>query len=231
MFCQNCGNKIEDGVRFCPACGHSSEAAPVAPTQPKGFNETTVIEVSKDTEQKTIHRYQCFGWKLQNNQEVNVTSISGGGSSYHGTGSSYVRSTTTTYVKLTFERNTGINNYAKLDELYKNFKNIQDEYRKAELALQAKDFDTRAAVITIVVCAAIGAAFGLTGGLASFFGLFGMIYPALMGALVGILPGAIIGAISGKKKKNALKKQLQPKMAEMEGQMDTLANEAREYLQ
>ena len=39
VFCSNCGNKIEDGVKFCPECGTpvmqqavgTSEPAPAAP--------------------------------------------------------------------------------------------------------------------------------------------------------------------------------------------------------
>ena len=30
-FCANCGNQVQDGVKFCPSCGHEAAAAPSQP--------------------------------------------------------------------------------------------------------------------------------------------------------------------------------------------------------
>ena len=58
MFCKNCGTKLDEGTKFCGACGAAMDA-PAVP-QVKGFKETVVVEISKHREQDTIRRYQCF---------------------------------------------------------------------------------------------------------------------------------------------------------------------------
>ena len=36
MFCRNCGSKVEDGTRFCPACGEPVAAEHEAPAESQG---------------------------------------------------------------------------------------------------------------------------------------------------------------------------------------------------
>lgn len=48
MICSRCNNECKDGEKFCHICGnkliHSSEAAPAAPAQPSGSDDTTLLE-------------------------------------------------------------------------------------------------------------------------------------------------------------------------------------------
>jgi uncharacterized membrane protein YvbJ len=38
MFCENCGRKIEEGIKFCPGCGTQVGAAGVSTNQEKAAN-------------------------------------------------------------------------------------------------------------------------------------------------------------------------------------------------
>ena len=38
MFCENCGNELNEGQKFCPKCGHKIELVEV---EKKGLSDTT----------------------------------------------------------------------------------------------------------------------------------------------------------------------------------------------
>ena len=60
MFCKYCGNRLEDGDRFCGACGH--------PVEEKPMQETANEDSYKKQEEKSIseERMRYFLWMIQN---------------------------------------------------------------------------------------------------------------------------------------------------------------------
>lgn len=47
MICSRCNNECKDGEKFCHICGNKlihSSAAPAAPVQPSGSDDTTLLE-------------------------------------------------------------------------------------------------------------------------------------------------------------------------------------------
>ena len=60
MFCKYCGNRLEDGDRFCGACGH--------PVEEKPMQETANEDSYKKQEEKSIseERMGYFLWMIQN---------------------------------------------------------------------------------------------------------------------------------------------------------------------
>lgn len=41
MFCQKCGNQLEENAKFCPKCGAGVETTPPAQTTAAGSNTVT----------------------------------------------------------------------------------------------------------------------------------------------------------------------------------------------
>ena len=84
--------------------------------------ETKVLEVSSSEVQKTIEELQCFGWHLISNQKVDYTTTykTGGGNAKDGY-RYIVHNDRTIYNSLTFQRDTQINNYYEINELFSNY--------------------------------------------------------------------------------------------------------------
>lgn len=49
MFCRNCGSKVEDGTRFCPACGEPVAAEHEAPAELQGGHQSTSATEAQPT--------------------------------------------------------------------------------------------------------------------------------------------------------------------------------------
>lgn len=237
MFCKKCGAQISDDATFCPECGYNLKetSAPTHTQSPTGVPETLVVEVQKEDETVTINRYTKFGWRLTNNQEVNITSVHGGGSTVNGNGSTIVTSSTKTYIKLTFERNTGMPNFEMLDGLYQKFKGCMGE--KSEIQADIAKRGNLSAKFILIVTAIIG--IPLTLYFEPLFRVLTWDYDisflsvfegALIGLSIGVVLALIANAIKTSVDTKKLRKHYAPRLAELEREMDTLANEAAKYL-
>ena len=79
--------------------------------------ESKSVKCPTYSENFTIQLWQDFGWVLKSSQEVNVKD-SHLESSF---GNTYSVTTSEKYVKLIFERDTGMKNYAKINALQREF--------------------------------------------------------------------------------------------------------------
>ena len=221
MFCKKCGAALNDAAMFCEKCGASvNESDNVNKTEKSGKTETIVLQVSKSDEEITINRYRCFGWVLINNQEVNITSVHGGAA--NGSTGSMVTSSTETYVKLTFERNNGMNNFEILDGYYVRYTEL--ESKKEEILKPLAKLFVKWFLIVGAIVAVIGTIVSFSN---EYFGLIMFGFCALPLALIS---GAMAGLIAQTLGRKIMLKQLSPKLAPLELQMDRLADEASKYL-
>ncbi len=189
-------------------------------TVKKGRVETRVIEIPKEMEQDFISQYQCFGWDLKNNQEVNITSVSGGSYAH---GRTLITSSTKTYIKLTFERNTGIENYDILNEKFKDYVNTYEQVLTLLQKIKNSNFSVLGGAI-------FGGGYAILNILSSLGGflILPMIFLSLISGLITfLLAGLIIGLLI---KKPSTKKKLTPTINELCEKMRGLAEEASEYL-
>ncbi len=233
MFCKNCGANLANDAKFCANCGQAMDGAQTNVSAPAGRKETLVVEVSKEREQKTITNYQKLGWTLTNNQEVNVTSVSGGGSTVNGNGSTVITSSTKTYIKLTFERNTGMKNFAELDAAYKKYKALENEYITKENEIAKKGFSVKILLIVALIVAISATVLILAPLDISFDDMFDisiLIYVLVAGISGGLMIGAGVSGIVGAIGKANLKKKYAPRFTELDAKMDEVANEAEKYL-
>lgn len=189
-------------------------------TQKKGRVETKVIEIPKEMEQDFISQYQCFGWDLKNNQEVNVTSVSGGSYAH---GRTVVTSSTKTYIKLTFERHTSMENYDVLNEKFKEYVTAYEDV----LALLQKTNKSNFSVLAGVLVGGGYALFNILTALGGFLALYRIFLSIMCGLLIFFLVGLIVGVAI---KKPLTKKKLTPRINELCKKMNALAEEASEYL-
>lgn len=211
---------MEDNASFCPSCGN--------PIQPRdsnpGKSEVIVRDVSKQTEQRTINHHQAFGWKLLTNQEINITETYGSGNASNVN----VWSQTKTHVKLTFERNTGMRNYEILNEKYKSYCALEEEYNQTEHEIAKASFSVPAWLVSGVLLTVIFSVFSIN--LLYDPDLFLIIMMIIPGLLIGGGIGAIFGFIGGAIRKSSRKKKYAPRLAELDRQMNQLAAEASAYL-
>ena len=233
MFCKKCGTQISDDAAFCPSCGYNlKETSAPTPTQsPAGITETIVVEVQKEDETVTINRYRKFGWRLTNNQEVNITSTYGGGSTVNGNGSTIVTSSTKTYIKLTFERSTGMPKFEMLDGLYQKFKGCMGEKTEIQAKIAKDKFPVKLFLFLMTIIGIPSAFFWEQG-----FRFWDEVsfYSVWMGILIGFglssIFALIVCAIKIPIDTKRLRKRYAPRLAELEREMDTLANEAAKYI-
>jgi hypothetical protein len=87
--------------------------------------ETKTMTVHPSTEAEIIDFIQNFGWDLKNNQEVLTqnTRLEDGGF-LDTSGNIYSVTETTHYIKLTFQRNTEMRNYAEIVKLEREYNDI-----------------------------------------------------------------------------------------------------------
>ena len=72
MYCQNCGTKLEEGVKFCPNCGANSAKDIVEVVNTDGQNQSYNNEMYHDPktnkdiplEYKPLGAWAYFGWGL-----------------------------------------------------------------------------------------------------------------------------------------------------------------------
>lgn len=78
--------------------------------------ESKSLTVPPSLENSTIDLWQTFGWELKSTQEIfNRNTVDLGDST---------ETTTTNYIKLAFQRDTSIPNYARIKELEANYAEI-----------------------------------------------------------------------------------------------------------
>ncbi|MDR0515774.1 MAG: hypothetical protein LBH25_01870 [Fibromonadaceae bacterium] len=84
--------------------------------------EIKSISVPPSAEEATINQWQAFGWEFKSTQEVKTKSThEEAGKWYEQEGTRYSVVTTEHYVKLTFERDPSMPNYAELCNLEKKY--------------------------------------------------------------------------------------------------------------
>ena len=84
--------------------------------------ETKAFTVSPENEQSTIDLAANFGWKLKSSQEINNTDSH----LENRNGNIYNVTTSEHYIKLVMERDTNMNNYARITKLENQFFTIMN---------------------------------------------------------------------------------------------------------
>lgn len=60
-YCKNCGTQMEDGVRFCPACGTSVDEAPAASKPVRETDTTHRFDAQDIADNKWLSIFCYFG--------------------------------------------------------------------------------------------------------------------------------------------------------------------------
>lgn len=122
MYCQNCGNEVNDNTRFCQNCGQpinqNTKQVPKAITADAVW-ESYSTQVNPNYENDVIEIYEAFGWELLSSQTIDKQDT-------HLENSFGVINSVTEYekyVKLTFRRNKNMPFYSQICELEKKYKN------------------------------------------------------------------------------------------------------------
>lgn len=97
--------------------------------------ETKILEVQEDERQNVVNDMQWFGWQVLSSQKIDYTTTykTGGGnakSGYYYT----VHNDRTAYYSITFQRDTSINNYSKINNLYSEY----EEANQSAISLLTK---------------------------------------------------------------------------------------------
>lgn len=240
MFCSKCGNPIADNLKFCSNCGTlvSSEAENATQNTAKlSLIETISIKTEPDKEQYTINTYQKFGWQLRGSQEINSSTTD-----IHSNANGNVTSTTRhyNYVKLVFDRNKKMSNYNILNMKFIEFNNLESE--KEKIKSEAKKRDDKksytisgvVASIIFLIALPISMQFAYTNeGFFETHMVFDWFLAIMLffisfciGAMIFCFSMAITLAVLGKK----TKKELAPKIKNIEKQIEFVATEAEKYL-
>jgi hypothetical protein len=61
-FCENCGTKIEDGVKFCPNCGKALNALPNEAAAPLIQEQPNVVDNNNIDEKKKLNTMALIGF-------------------------------------------------------------------------------------------------------------------------------------------------------------------------
>ena len=109
--------------------------------------ESKSIVASPDKEQEAIEKHQMFGWSLLSSQEV----LSKDSHLENRGDDLWSVTTTTNYVKLVFQRDTGIENLAAIKEVEKEY---WDAYAKANCPPSAPTL--KFTILCPVICAIPG---------------------------------------------------------------------------
>lgn len=240
MFCLKCGNQIADNLKFCSNCGMliSSEAKNIIQNTAKlSLIETISIKTEPDEEQHTINTYQKFGWQLRGSQEINSSTTD-----VHSNANGTITSTNRhyNYVKLVFDRNKKMSNYNILNEKFVEFNNLESEKEKIKSETK-KRYDKKSYTISGIVAGIIflialpismqfaytNEGFFETHMVFDWFLAIIMFFLSLcIGATIFGFSMAITSAVFGIKSK----KELVPKIKNIEKQIEFVASEAEKYL-
>ena len=176
-FCSDCGESIQDGVKFCSGCGKalSGESKQEQRTEKRSVKETKFIEVNPDKVQETIDKWQCFGWELLGApQEIKTQDRQFyAGQSYDKTTKYYETEEGEHYVKITFQRDKSIPNYEELVSLEKTYNEAQEHEKPNNMARweysSPDDFPVFLLILTVL---------GLILGVAvtPFFAVIGVVF-------------------------------------------------------
>ncbi len=182
------------------------------------MNEIVVINESPENEAKTINRMRCFGWQLVNNQEVAVshTHVTGSNGNISST------SNTVRHIKLTFERSTDMANFQVLDSYYQRFTALFDKKFNLEKIIHSGSGSSWgiSAIVSLIIGLILNAVICLAA-----FGELGWFWVML--APVWGISFLICSVIFLKKEKN----KLAPQIAEMESEMNKIAQEASRFIE
>ncbi len=121
MYCKHCGTELPNDAAFCAKCGTSQTGEKLTTTikVKEARKETKVIQVHPDWEDAAIKEYEAFGWECTHSQTVKTKDSH----LERGFGNSIMSVTETeTFVKLTFQRNMNMDNYARIVELETQYK-------------------------------------------------------------------------------------------------------------
>lgn len=206
MFCQKCGTNLnENGV--CPNCKEIYGQTQATRTARAVHRENVVIEENTRYEATTINDMACFGWQLKNNQEVVDT---------------FTRSNVATrdagrYIKLTFERDTGMAHFSEIDALYRDYSVLREKRFKL---LKSRKARTICAVILGVLLALLWFIS------ASDFMIYAAVYSPLFACVGGLLGYYAVGAIVSK---IHFKSNILPKIKKIDNKIAEICREALKY--
>ena len=210
---------MDDDAAFCPGCGSPTQAQPQI-FVPQGRSEVIVREVPRYREQRTIDRYQSFGWRVLSSQAARVT-----------------ESGTVTRIKLSFERNTGMRNYRALDEKYGQYRRLEAEYNEIEEKMEKFSLPPVGIAVAVIV-GVIAMVIGYLHGRSIMMPVTkytsvteSVCYGIFWGLIWGVTIGLIVVGIWGVVRKSVRRKRTYaPRLAELDRQMNQLASDAAKYL-
>ena len=184
------------------------------------MRETIVINERPENEVETINRMRCFGWELVGSQEIAAQNM------VYTNANGNVQSMVTSrkHTKLTFQRDTEINNFNILDDLSRRFIVLLNEKSKMH-AIVDEGGTAKSGVLAVLGTMGIGALVGMIYSFISEgefdFGVF--ILPASICLAAGC--AIMLPLMCSRTKKKYL-----PQIQELDNQMEDLARQARNYL-
>lgn len=122
MYCNQCGAKTEDNVRFCPKCGarlagdgQSVSTETFQRQTPKW--ESATAQVAPVDEDEVVKIYETFCWELVSSQTVDTKDSH----LENRFGTIYSVTESKNYVKLVFRRDKNMPNYKRIAELEEEY--------------------------------------------------------------------------------------------------------------
>ncbi len=227
MFCRNCGAQLEDSARFCVSCGTPTGDVATNKENPQGRKESVVVQVPQRRQQETSMRYQKMGWAQIGLQEVAKPVVwmerkKGKKAKKVELGEPYVN--------LTFERNTGIKNFDRLNQIYTEYRTIEEDYIKKEHEWTQGVLQDRTVIYLMLLVTAIGliwvVSYWFNVGFSFFIALLTLSLDFIVAALVSIIASPIVGVV----RKSKAKKKYASLVSQYEEKMTALAYEAEQYL-
>lgn len=188
------------------------------------MTESVSLRETPEREQITIRQHQMMGWKLKSSQEINTSTTSV--SEINGTVSSSVSKEN--YVKLVFERETDLPNYAMLQRGYAAWTALREQYL-AKLHVNPDTLLSKKQKRTCYLVASIIAVilFVITLPLTLLLGIGLGIFLSLGAGAMGF---AIVMAIMTGTMESKAKKRPQPELLQLLRQMESVAQDAAKYL-
>lgn len=190
------------------------------------MKESISLRETPEREQLTIQQHQMMGWVLKSSQEINSSSTSVSGTQGNVTSSVHKEN----YVKLVFERDTDLPNYAMLQSKYAEWTTLREQFLK-KLSADLTALSKKQNLITFLVPAIIATiVFIVVFILLIFDPIFAILISIFASGSCFVLICAILNIILGSKAKKRNSILLQPQLVQLEKEMDTVAREAEKYL-